>query len=185
MIDTPEPKNRAIRKISRKTDKQKDRQPFLLRGLQYLALATTLLLFTGCGMFNLGKWKGIERTGADEKFYLLKDVFLTGGSAYNPKEAFDHTMNDSVNLFFTPRMEPNVYVAESVWYDPNGQEYRKIRTTYDVQAERKKGDERSKAPTTRVHSMSTKELYEHKPGLWKVALYIEKDLVRRLTFSLR
>jgi hypothetical protein len=31
----------------------------------------------------------------------------------------------------------------------------------------------------------TKELYEKKPGVWSVVLYLENDLVRKLTFSLR
>jgi hypothetical protein len=157
-----------------------------LKGVFHLlVLASTLLLLAGCGMFNLGKWKGIEKVSSDEKYYLVKDAFLTAGSAYNRKETFDHNMNESVNLFFTLKMEPNTYVTESVWYDPNGEEFRKIRTTYDAQKETKKGDDRQASGTTRIHSMATKELYDHKPGLWKVALYIDKDLVRRLTFSLR
>jgi hypothetical protein len=156
-----------------------------LKGLFYLFTLTTTLLLGSCGMFNMGKWKGIEWAPPDEKFYIVKNVFLTAGSAYHPKETFDHNMNESVNLFFTPKIEPNTYVAESVWLDPNDQEFRKIRTTYDAQKESKKGDDRQKEPTTRVHSMPTKELFDHKPGLWKVALYIEKDLVRRLSFTLR
>ena len=171
--------------VSKKGGKTRGRQVISLKNaICLLAVASTLIL-AGCGVFNLGKWKGIEWTAADEKFYLVKNVFLTAGSAYNPKETFDHNMNESVNLFFTPKIEPNTYVAESIWLDPNGQEFRTIRTTYDAQKESKKGDERQKEPTTRVHTMPTKELYEHKPGLWKVALYIDKDLVRRLTFTLR
>jgi hypothetical protein len=57
--------------------------------------------------------------------------------------------------------------------------------TYDRQKESKKGDERQASGSTRVHTVATKELYDHKPGLWKVELYIEKDLVRRLPFSIR
>jgi len=168
------------------TGEPESRQLRVLKGLsRLLALTATLIAVTGCGMFNLGKWKGIEKTSAEEKYYIVKEAFLTAGSAYHPKEAFDHNMNESVNLFFTPKLEKNTYVAESIWYDPTGQEFRKIRTTYDAQKESKKGDERQKTGTTRVHSMPTKELYDHKPGLWKVALYIEQDLVRRLTFSLR
>ncbi len=138
-----------------------------------------------CDIFNFGEWIGIEKTSTDEKYWLVKEAFLSAGSTYNRRKAFDHSMNESVNLCFIPKMEPNAYVAESVWYDPNGEEYRKIRTTYDVQKESKKGDERLKSGTTRIHSVPTKELYEHKPGRWKVALYIDKDLVRKLTFSLR
>lgn len=150
-----------------------------------LALAVTFLVLTGCGMFNLGKLRWIERTASDEKYYLVKDVFLTPGSSYNRKQAFDHNMNDTVNLFFIPKLEKNTYTTESVWYDPNGEEFRKIRKTYDTQSESKKGEDRKASGTTRVHSIPTKELFEHKPGLWKVALYIENDLVRRLTFSVR
>ncbi len=157
-----------------------------LKGLFHLLVLTAILLLVGgCGMFNLGKWKGIEKASADEKYYLVKDIFLTAGSAYNRKDAFDHNMNESVNLFFTPKMEQNTYVAESIWYDPNGDEFRKIRTTYDAQKESKKGDDRQASGSTRVHSIPTKELYDHKPGVWKVELYLEKDLVRRLTFSVR
>ena len=172
--------------IGTEAGKQGSLKLMSLKGLFYLlVLASTLLLLAGCGMFNLGKWKGIEKSSADEKYYLVKDAFLTAGSAYNRKETFDHNMNESVNLFFMPKMEQNTYVAESIWYDPNGEEFRKIRTTYDAQKESKKGDDRQASGSTRVHTMSTKELYDRKPGLWKVELYIEKDLVRRLPFSLR
>jgi hypothetical protein len=65
-----------------------------------------------CDMFNLGKFRWIERTASDEKYYLVKDVFLTPGSTYNRKDAFDHNMNETVNLFFMLEMEPNTYVTE-------------------------------------------------------------------------
>jgi hypothetical protein len=157
-----------------------------LKGSFYLlVLVSTFLLLAGCGMFNMGKPLWIQKTDADEKYYLVKDAFLTGGSAYNRRETFDHNMHESVNLFFTPKMEPNTYTTESIWYDPNGAEFRKIRTTYDAQKESKKGDDRQASGSTRVHTVATKELYDHKPGLWKVALYIEKDLVRKLPFSIR
>ncbi len=139
----------------------------------------------GCGVINVGKWKGIEKTSADEKFYLAKEVFLTPGTAYGPKESFDHSMNDVVNLCFKPNNEKNHYVAESVWYDPKGQEYGTIRTTYDLREETKKDQERPKGGSMRVHTMSTKELADHKPGMWKVMLYIDDDLVRRLNFYVR
>lgn len=149
------------------------------------ALLMTLLFSAGCGVFNLGKWKGIERTADDESYYMVKDIFLTAGSAYSRKDAFDHNMNDVVNLFFTPKEEKNHYVAETRWFDPSGQEFRTVRQTYDVQQENKIGAERKKEGTTRVHSMSTKELVNHKPGTWKVALYLDGTLVRRLDFSVR
>ena len=139
----------------------------------------------GCGAINLGKWKGFERTASDEQYYLVKDIFLTAGSAFSPKEVFDHGLADTVNLYFIPKNEKNVYKAESVWFDPMGQEYRTIRQTYDLQQETKKGDDRQKGGSTRVHTMTTRELYNHKPGLWKVALYLDDQLVRRLSFTVR
>lgn len=143
------------------------------------------LCISGCGLVNLGKWKGIERTAKDEEYYLVKNVSLTAGSMGSPKESFDHAMHESVNLFFTPRTEPNVYTAESIWYDPAGIEFRTVRQTYDKQKEAKKGDERASEGTTRLHTVSTKELYQHKPGLWTVALQIDGKLARRLHFSVR
>jgi hypothetical protein len=183
MIRVDEANSRGIRN---ETEEPVNLHPMPLKGLfPLLALTITLFLLTSCGMFNLGKWKGIEKTSADEKYYLVKDVFLSAGSAYNRRDNFDHNMSESVNLYFIPKMEPNTYVAESIWYDPDGEEFKTIRRTYDLQSETKKGDERQKSGTTRVHTVSTKELFDHKPGVWKVALYIGKDLVRRLTFSLR
>lgn len=138
-----------------------------------------------CDILNLGKWLGIEKTSADENYWLVKEAFLSAGSTYNRRSSFDHNMNDAVNLYFIPKMEPNKYVAETIWYDPKGEEFQKIRTTYDLQSESKKGDVRPMSGSTRVHSMPTGKLYEHKPGQWEVALYIDKKLVRKLTFSLR
>uniref|UniRef100_A0A7C4AQN4 Uncharacterized protein n=1 Tax=Desulfomonile tiedjei TaxID=2358 RepID=A0A7C4AQN4_9BACT len=155
-----------------------------LIGLLVLVMLATGLI-ASCGAINPGKWKGIERTARDEKYYLVKDVFLTAGSAFTSKEIFDHNMNESINLFFTPTNEKNHYVTESVWIDPADVEYRTIRMTHDVQDESKKDMERKKGGTPRVHTISTKELYDHKPGLWKVALYIDGELARRLTFTVR
>ena len=148
-------------------------------------LLSAVLVLAGCGAINPGKWKGIEKTSKDEQYYLVKDVFLTPGSAYISKQAFDHNMNDSVNLFFTPVNEKNHYVSESIWFDPSDQEFRTIRMTHDVQTESKQDLQRKKAGTPRVHTISTKELFNHKPGLWKVALYVDGNLARRLTFSVR
>jgi hypothetical protein len=150
-----------------------------------LVIAGLIAVCHGCGVINPGKWKGIEKTAADEKFYLVKDVFLTAGSAYTSKETFDHNLNDSINLFFTPTNEKSHYVAESIWYDPMDQEYRTIRSTQDVQQENKKDFERKKGGTPRVHTISTRELFDRKPGLWKVALYLDGQLARRLSFSVR
>ncbi len=82
-------------------------------------------------------------------------------------------------------MKKPVYVTESRWYDPNDQEYRTIRVTYDRAEEGKKGITRAKEGTTRVHTIGTKELFDHKPGLWKVTLYIDGQLTRRQNFFVR
>ena len=87
----------------------------------YVVLVIIILFSGGCGAINLGKWRGIERTGPDEAYYLVNDVFLTASSAVSQKEIFDHNLNESVNLHFTPRDEKNTYIAESVWQDPDGQ----------------------------------------------------------------
>jgi hypothetical protein len=139
----------------------------------------------GCGVINLGKWKGIEHTSSSEYYYLVKDIYLSPGASIGAKETFDHNVHSLVNLYFTPRNETNTYTAESIWYDPSDSEYRKIRETYDAQKEGKKGVNRNPKGTTRIMSIPTEELYNHKPGLWKVELYLEGKLVRRLTFTVR
>lgn len=151
------------------------------------ALVVFILLATGCSAINPGKWKGIEKTAADEKYYLVKDIYMTSGSAAYTKSTFDHNMNDVINLFFNARNEKSHYVAETKWIDPTGEEYRVIRTTHDVQQENKTNmDQRHISEgTTRVHSVSTKALYKHKPGLWKVILYLDGELARRLEFTVR
>jgi hypothetical protein len=144
-----------------------------------------LLLVVGCGAMNVGKFRGIEKTAKDEQYYLVKDMFLTGGGTAHPRESFDHNMHEVVNLFFVPTNEKNTYVAESRWTDPDGLEYRTIRTTHDKQQEGKQGIERSSKGSTHVHSMPTSELYRRKPGEWQVGLYLDGQLVRRLPFSVR
>jgi hypothetical protein len=155
-----------------------------MRSLVCLVLLIIILFSGACGAIDLGKWRPIERP-PDQAYYLLKDAFLTASSAHNPRETFDHNLNDAVNLYFIPKDEKPSYVAESIWYDPADQEYRTIRTTYDKALEAKKGIERTGSSTTRVHSMPNKELYDHKPATWKVALYLDKRLVRRLTFLVK
>jgi hypothetical protein len=156
------------------------------RGLRMmLVLMAGLFFAAGCGAINVGKWKGIERTASDEEYYLLKDAFLSAGSSYAPRETFDPNMQEVVNLFFIPRNEKNVYVAESTWTDPNGLEFRTIRQSYDKQREGKEGDERPKGGSTRVHTMSVRELHNHKPGMWKVTLKLDGKLARRLQFYVR
>jgi hypothetical protein len=183
MIRTPAMEGEAIRKEA--GTPENFQRGHWNSSFHLLALAVTLLVLTGCGMFNMGKFRWIERTASDEKYYLVKDIFLTAGSTYNRKETFDHNMNETVNLMFIPKLEKNTYTTESIWYDPNGEEFITRRETYDQQSENKKGEDRQATGTTRVHTVPTKALFEKKPGLWKVALYIEGDLVRRLTFSLR
>jgi hypothetical protein len=154
----------------------------------FLCMAVIIILmFTGgCGAINVGKWRGIERAAPDEAYYLVSDVFLTASSASSPREIFDHNLNESVHLYFVPKDEKPTYVAESVWQDPGGQEFRTIRTTYDKAREEKQGSERKpRGGNPRIHTVPTKDLYAHKPGMWKVALYLEKKLVRRLNFLVK
>ncbi len=157
-----------------------------LDGLAF-TISVCLIFFTlqGCGVINPGKWKGIEKTSSDEEYYLVKDVFLSPGSAYAAKDSFDHHVNESVNLFFVPRNETNQYTAETIWFDPSDQEFRKIRQTYDTKSESKRGINRDSKGTTRVHSMPTAQLFNHKPGLWKVQLYLDGKLARRIMFTVR
>jgi len=143
------------------------------------------VILAGCGVINPGKWKGIETTGKDESYYLVKNIFLSAGSAAHPRDSFDHAVHDSVLLFFVPSNEKNHYVARTVWRDPSGQEFRTIRKTYDSKVEGDKAIARPKGGSTRVHAMPVKELWEHKPGLWKVELFIDDVLARRLPFRVR
>ncbi|MBM3299512.1 MAG: hypothetical protein FJY85_06135 [Deltaproteobacteria bacterium] len=165
----------------------------VMRLLMSGLLICSVVLLPGCaslGLGNalgLGRWKWIEKTAKDEKHYLLKDISLNAGASHIARESFDHYMHPVINLVFALRNEKNHYVAESRWIDPSGVEFRTIRTTHDIQAEGKKDiDRRSQTgSTTRVHSIGTQELYNQKPGLWKVELYIDGELARRLEFSIR
>jgi hypothetical protein len=157
----------------------------LCRCLWRSTAVAALLLILGCGAVNPGKWRGIEKTAPDEQYYLMKEVFLTGGGTAHPRENFDHNMHDVVSLFFMPANEKNTYVAESHWIDPDSNEYRTIRTTHDKQAEGKKGIERSHKGSLHAHTVTTGELFARKPGEWKVALYLDGKLARRLAFSVR
>ncbi|AFM27057.1 hypothetical protein [Desulfomonile tiedjei] len=169
--------------------RQFDESIMLLSSWRFITRLTVLMIcmvwLGGCGVINVGKWKGIESTAKDENYYLLKDAFLTAGSAALPKDSFDHTMNDMVTLIFIPKNEKNEYVAETRWIDPNDQEYRVIRTAFDVKREGREGLDRRKDGTPRMHAMPTRELAGHKKGLWKVALYLDDKLARRLSFSIR
>lgn len=158
---------------------------FIRWAVSICMIVYAVILMSGCGVINPGKWKGIETTSKDEQYYLVKDVFLTPGSSAVAKDSFDHNVHETVNLFFVPRNETNKYTAESIWYDPSEQEFRTIRQTYDSQTEGKKGVERQKTGTTRIHTIPTAELYNHKPGLWKVELFLDGKLARRMSFSVR
>ncbi len=150
-------------------------------------LVAAVLMASGCSAFNLGKWKGIQKTSKREHYWLVKDVYVSPGSSYMSKEVFDHNMNPVVNVLFTPKNEKNHYTAETVWIDPMGQEFRTIRTTHDIVQEGKKSIDRrnQRDGTPRVHTIPTRKLYDHKPGLWKVKLYLDKELARILEFSVR
>jgi hypothetical protein len=148
-----------------------------------LLLPMAMVLLSACGMMNLGKFKGIEWTAKDEKYYKVKEIVLSSGAMGKPRTEFDHTMQDAVVLTFIPAQEPNKYVSKTVWIDPSNVEFRTIRQTHDVQVEAKEAFDRNPKGTPRAHSISTKELFQHKPGLWTVKLYLDNELVRRLTFS--
>lgn len=147
------------------------------------SIIVCLLFLAGCNVFNFGKLLWIVPTAGHERYFVLKDSYLTAGSAAHPKDSFNHTMHETVNLVFIPKNERNEYAAESRWFDPTDQEYRTIRTTFDIKKEAREGMERRKDGTPRVHSMPTRELANHKKGLWKVVLYIDNQLARELTFS--
>jgi hypothetical protein len=168
--------------VSNELDERNKHAPrLILHGM----LALVVLLVAGCGAFSFGKLKWIEKTDSDEKFYLLKQAYLSGGSP-QPRTSFDHTILDTVYLIFVPANEKGHYVTKSVWYDPSGAEFRTIRETHDRQEETSRGEERNeKKGTTRMHSISLLDLYHHMPGRWKVKLYIDSDLARKLDFSVR
>lgn len=151
----------------------------------FTVIVAIAMLVSSCGVINLGKWKGIERTASDEAYYLVKKIYLTAGSAAQPRYLYDHMMQDTINLVFVPASEKNQYTTKTIWYDPAGQEFRTIRQTYDKRSEEKDGTERPKGGSTRVHTMPTRELFQHKPGLWKVELFLDDVLVRRFNFEVR
>jgi hypothetical protein len=143
------------------------------------------LVLSGCGVINPGKFLGIVHTDKDEEYYLVKSATLTAGSTALPRDHFDHAMQDSVNLIFKPAQERNYYISKTVWYDPDGVEFRTIRQTHSRKAEGDKGIRHPRGPVTRVHTMPLYDLWKHKPGLWKVELFIDGQLARRLSFTVR
>jgi hypothetical protein len=151
------------------------------------ALVAAVLMLSGCKALGLGKFLWLEETTKEEKYWLVKDACVSPGSSYMAKTEFDHNMNPVINVLFTPKNEKNHYVAETMWIDPLGQEFRTIRTTHDIQLEGKTSIDRRPISdgTPRMHMMPTKALYGHKPGLWKVKLYLDGELARILEFAVR
>lgn len=137
----------------------------------------------GCNALGLGKFQPIVRTSSDENFWLLKKIALTAGSTAHARTNFDHTMQEVVNVIFVPANEKNNYVTKTIWYDPSGQEFRTIQQTHVLREEQDKAHDRPKEGAQRIHSMPLKPLYQHKPGRWKVELFIDDQLARRLTFT--
>lgn len=148
-----------------------------------IAVVSAILMSSGCSNIPVG----LSPSADGEKFYLVKDVYLTPGSAYYAKDVFDHGMNDVINLCFTCRNEKNHYVVKTIWYDPAGQEYRTIRRTYDITREGQKAitPRRHNEGTPRVITVSVGELYDHKPGRWKVDLYLDGEMAKGLEFTVK
>ncbi len=144
-------------------------------------------VLSGCQALGLGDFLWIKRPTKEENFWLVEKVCVSPSSSYMEKKAFDHNLNPVVNVLFTPKNEKNHYIAETMWTDSLGEEFRTIRTTHDLQLEGKKSIDRRNIfqGTPRIHTMPTKTLYEHKPGLWKVKLYLDQKLAQILEFSVR
>lgn len=153
--------------------------------LSLVLLLTVMGHLSGCGALNLGKWRGIETSDADEKYYLVKDAFLTASSAALRRDNFDHTLQPTINLIFKPATEPGHYVTKSVWINPKGEEFKTIRETHDRQQETKQGIQRDKDGSTRIHTISTQDLWTEGEGIWTVELYIDDELARRLEFTVQ
>ncbi len=157
----------------------------LLSTIRLLTVLGMVWAVAGCGVLNVGKFKGLERTDSDEKYYLLKEVRLVSASSARAKTHFDHTLDQVVNLVFVPANEKNHYVTKSVWYDPSGEEYRTIRQTHGKTDEEANGASRQKGGTTRIHTLPLMPMWRHKPGQWTVELFIDDELARRLEFHVR
>jgi hypothetical protein len=122
---------------------------------------------------------------ADEKHWLISKINMSAGTASNPRETFDHAMHDNVVIAFQPANEKNEYITKTIWYDPSGIEFRTIRQSHSIRTENPDGTDRSRKGTTRVHSIPLKDLFKHEPGQWRVELYLDDELARRLDFSVR
>jgi len=156
-----------------------------LRRIAFVAVLSAIVAINGCGYINVGKWKGIEKTSPDEQYYLLQDVWLTAGSAAHPRTSFDHAVHETVNVAMIPANEKNHYVTKTKWIDPAGIEFRTLRQTHDAKKEGDKFQQRNKKGSTRIHMMPLYALYNHKQGLWKVEVYIDDKMARRLKFTVR
>lgn len=156
-----------------------------LSTIRILAVLLMTWAVAGCGVLNVGKWKGLERTDADEQYYLVKNARLISSSSARPKTHFDHSLDGTVSLVFIPANEKNRYVTKSIWYDSEGQEFRTIRQTHDKSQEDPEQLERPKGGSTRIHTMPLEPMWQHKSGQWKVELYIDGKLARRIEFNVR
>lgn len=156
-----------------------------LSTVRLLTVLFVMCAMTGCGVLNVGKWKGLERTDSDEQYYLLKNCRLVSSSSARAKKYFDHALDDAVSLIFTPANEKNRYVTKSIWYDPKGQEYRTIRQTHDKTDENSEQLNRPKGGSTRIHSLPLMPMFNHGKGQWKVELFLDGELARRLDFHVR
>ncbi len=149
------------------------------------AVLLCVVVLNACSIIDFGRYKGIEWTGKDERYYKVKELVLGAGASSQPRTFFDHTLQEAVVLSFIPIMEKNHYITKTIWKDPLNQEFRTVRQTHDVKEEGKDGSDRPRGGSRRVHSMPTRLLREHKPGLWTVELFIDDELVRRLTFTIQ
>ena len=155
----------------------------LVQKIFAVMLVTSTL--TGCGIFNPGKFLGVVKTDPDEEFYLVERAELASSASSRSKTRFDHTLDETVNLLFVPANEKNRYISKTIWYDPGGYEFRTIRHTHDRVKENPDSIGAPKKGTPRVHSMPLSEMWDHKKGLWKVELYLDGKLARRLKFHVR
>ncbi len=138
-----------------------------------------------CSLINPGPITPWVRTDEDENHWLVKNIRLGAGMSAANRSSFDHAIDDKIVLMFVPNNEKNRYVTKSVWHDPMGLEYRTVRQAHDLKTEIPDGSERYKHGTPRFHTMVVKDLYRHKPGPWKVELFPDDKLARRLNFEVR
>ena len=110
MIGIPEADGGDVREINVEPDSW--RLMFVNRRCHLLVLRWPQLFFSQvveCSIWEEGR--GSKQLQRMRNITLLKICSLTAGSAYAPKEAFDHNMNESINLFFIPKSEPKTAVS--------------------------------------------------------------------------